>query len=53
MAEWCRPSVSGAVDSGFNSESGRTNNFKIVFLFYGVVHIRKTEAVLVRWQQTR
>ena len=29
MAEWYRASVSWAVDSGFDSESGQTNDFKI------------------------
>ena len=29
MAEWYRTFASGSVDSGFNSESGQTNDFKI------------------------
>ena len=29
MAEWYRASASGSVDLGFDSESGRTNDFKI------------------------
>ena len=29
MAKWYRASVSWAVNSGFDSESGQTNNFKI------------------------
>ena len=30
MAEWYRASASGSIDLGFDSESGQTNDFKIV-----------------------
>ena len=29
MAKWCRTSVSGSVDLGFDSESDQTNDLKI------------------------
>ena len=42
MAEWYRASVSGSVDLGFDSESGQTNDFKLVFTasLLDVQHLR-------------
>ena len=42
MAEWYRTSDSGSVDLGFDSESGQTNDLKLVFTasLFDVQHLR-------------
>ena len=42
MAEWYGASASGLVDLGFDSESGQTNDFKLVFTasLLDVQHLR-------------
>ena len=42
MAEWYRASASGSVDLGFDSQSGQTNDLKLVFTasLLDVQHLR-------------